>query len=555
MELRVLHEDGFSNIKDQFGRPQVDEGDLQGLIPLIILTTLPQYLETRKQEGDTGRYFSTREEYLRHGILYPSSDDSSDEDDLGESIEVVHRENLLEGFQNGTWEYVENEKMKVVTRPAKSDKSDEIVSKLLKLDLNYEERDKGKEVDGTNPNDKEVDIEEESGNVGSEDEIEGESGHVEEFENVESENAEEKQEEKKKKQKERVYRKYTNEQRLDFFASYRQLTGISIGELAQIKGIVPRTAQRWIKEYNATNKIPSSGKRGKKALLNLSTHGEFIRSNIEKEPYITLESLSQQLKENFDVTIKTTALSLFMKKLGLSYKKSRKEPYRRNSPHFITKRFEYASRIEEEKINYNDCIFIDEAAFQLEMKPNYGWANKGEAPVIRNQAISSGSRSVIGAISKSGVVMLNLKKPVVTSKKRAKTDTGEILETSKGTTNAHFRFFITELLKVLNGYPELKGSHLVMDNASIHKDPSVERIIKSQGYVCLYLPAYSPDLNPIEYFWNQLKKRVSRIPYQKDDSLEKRIVLASHSIPLRTFEKNVQQSKRHLKRCLEKQPL
>lgn len=49
-------------------------------------------------------------------------------------------------------------------------------------------------------------------------------------------------------------------------------------------------------------------------------------------------------------------------------------------------------------------------------------------------------------------------------------------------------------------------SVIVMDNASFHKRQDMEKAILSQGHTLEYLPSYSPDLNPIERKWAQVKK-------------------------------------------------
>jgi transposase len=56
----------------------------------------------------------------------------------------------------------------------------------------------------------------------------------------------------------------------------------------------------------------------------------------------------------------------------------------------------------------------------------------------------------------------------------------------------------------------MKGHYLVMDNAPIHTPFKVRELIESRGYRCLYLPSYSPFLNPIEEFWSKVKAGVRR---------------------------------------------
>ena len=46
---------------------------------------------------------------------------------------------------------------------------------------------------------------------------------------------------------------------------------------------------------------------------------------------------------------------------------------------------------------------------------------------------------------------------------------------------------------------------IVMDNASFHKRDDIEQAMLDAGHILEYLPAYSPELNPIEHKWAQAK--------------------------------------------------
>ncbi len=48
-------------------------------------------------------------------------------------------------------------------------------------------------------------------------------------------------------------------------------------------------------------------------------------------------------------------------------------------------------------------------------------------------------------------------------------------------------------------------SIIVMDNATFHKGKEMQKLINDAGHTLLYLPPYSPDLNPIEKKWAQAK--------------------------------------------------
>lgn len=91
----------------------------------------------------------------------------------------------------------------------------------------------------------------------------------------------------------------------------------------------------------------------------------------------------------------------------------------------------------------------------------------------------------------------------------------------KGSTNKEV--FKTYLKKVL--LPNLrKDSYLIMDNASFHKGDDIKEIIQSFSVNLIYLPTYSPDLNPIEKKWAQIKswyRKWSRYFEDKIKLLEK----------------------------------
>jgi transposase len=70
------------------------------------------------------------------------------------------------------------------------------------------------------------------------------------------------------------------------------------------------------------------------------------------------------------------------------------------------------------------------------------------------------------------------------------------------------------------------GDVVVMDNLSSHKVSGVREMIEKAGAEVLYLPPYSPDLNPIEKAWSKLKKILRDAKARTKEALEKAIAEA-----------------------------
>ncbi len=88
---------------------------------------------------------------------------------------------------------------------------------------------------------------------------------------------------------------------------------------------------------------------------------------------------------------------------------------------------------------------------------------------------------MIGAIDQSGLI--------ASFAVRGATDTAAML------------VFLTEIL-----LPELQpGDCVIWDNLSVHKTRVVQKLFEKAAVELLYLPPYSPDLNPIEMCWSKLK--------------------------------------------------
>lgn len=128
-----------------------------------------------------------------------------------------------------------------------------------------------------------------------------------------------------------------------------------------------------------------------------------------------------------------------------------------------------------------DIIYLDETGIDDNEIYEYAWGPKGERIHVPKQSYKKRRISIISSLNGK-----TLQAPFVFEGYCDK----EVFQT-----------YIDEVL-----VPSLKPKQVViMDNASFHKAKSVQASIEKAGCRLLYLPAYSPDLNPIEHCWHSLK--------------------------------------------------
>lgn len=121
------------------------------------------------------------------------------------------------------------------------------------------------------------------------------------------------------------------------------------------------------------------------------------------------------------------------------------------------------------------------------MRREYGWSRRGERVSGKRSGSSWKTLSIIGAIRLG-------ERPRIM--------------THHGAVNGRiFQSFVrTRLVPFIK-----EGDVVVMDNLNIHKMRRVRELIEAVGATPVYLPTYSPELNPIELWWADLKRSLRRL--------------------------------------------
>jgi len=89
-----------------------------------------------------------------------------------------------------------------------------------------------------------------------------------------------------------------------------------------------------------------------------------------------------------------------------------------------------------------------------------------------------------------------------------------------------FAFFVKEFL-----VPVLKPSNVViLDNAKSHYDEEAIAMIEATGAGVVFLPPYSPELNPIEHIWAKVKSFIKKTVISNTEELYQAIASALKTI-------------------------
>jgi len=199
-------------------------------------------------------------------------------------------------------------------------------------------------------------------------------------------------------------------------------------------------------------------------------------------PWFYQDEIADFLYETYDIEVSQNTISRALARIKLKRKKLQVEAAQRNDE------LRTAWRASLEQFTADQLVCVDESGSGERIGDRqYGWAPIGGQARVSRWFARRDRVSVLGAYTTEAYIAAI---------------------TFSGTCNTELfeQFIIDHLLPLCIAYPAAR-SVIVMDNASIH--PSfrmrLENACRAKGVWIRYLPHYSPDFNPIEESFHDLK--------------------------------------------------
>ncbi len=247
------------------------------------------------------------------------------------------------------------------------------------------------------------------------------------------------------------------------------------------KSVAKSSVIKWHQRYKATGSV-SPLQMGPKQGSCLEPHRDFIHAQIQHTSHLTVRRLAAVLKDK-GIDVSHNAVWLFLRREGLSFKKTlfaieqgRADGARRRQ------RWKGLMR----SLDPQKLVFIDETWIKTNMAQCVAGANGASvSKPMRHKAYAPHGKwrtmTFVGALRHDQITA-----PCVFD----------------GPINGDcFKAYVAQVLR-----PILKqGDIVIMDNLGSHKAKIIRQMIKKAGARLWFLPPYSPDLNPIEQAFSQIK--------------------------------------------------
>jgi transposase len=151
-------------------------------------------------------------------------------------------------------------------------------------------------------------------------------------------------------------------------------------------------------------------------------------------------------------------------------------------------------------------VFVDECGTHTSLAPIYGYAPRGERLWLSVPRKRGKNTTLLSSMTLSGM--------------------GPSMAVEGATTARVFESYVEKVL-----VPSLQeGQIVVMDNLGAHRPKRIRELIEQQGCELVYLPAYSPDYNPIEEAFAKIKNLLRKAAARTKEALVEAIAAALSAI-------------------------
>ena len=315
-------------------------------------------------------------------------------------------------------------------------------------------------------------------------------------------------------QKRKLYVAMTNE-KMDIIKNLVQNQEKS-KKIADVVGISQRSAQRWIKKL--AYESMETKKKGRKQISKQSLQNE-IEMIVNDDCSLTLQGIADNMINEPIVSKSTVCREL--KKMGYTRKRLKIVTQQANAAEIIEQRFAYSIHLAH--IPDDVIIYLDETGFNLHTSQHFGYAPVGSHAVQTVPTNRGRNLSVLVAVTVYGVLTFGIQQQAY--------NTESMME------------WINDFLLPLI---ENQTPTIIMDNARFHHANVVKNALSNAGCNVLYLPPYSPQLNPVEEIFSMIKARYRSIKPRPETTNEmikevENILIALTTYDMRAFYFNTRQ--------------
>lgn len=211
-----------------------------------------------------------------------------------------------------------------------------------------------------------------------------------------------------------------------------------------------------------------------------------IEQYILHNPWAFQDEIAAYLWQDFGIELHQASVSRLLKRMRFSRKVARRVSFNQS----MLLRAEWVA--ETQDLLPEQCIFVDESAFNERTGwRRYTYSRVGHSGRYDGDISRGKCWSVLPAFTVDGYLPCTL------------------IQEGSINSDDFYHWIVDSLLPYCAPYPAPK-SVIIMDNCGTHRDISIEEAIIEAGCRIMYLPPYSPDLNPIELTFSVLKKWIRR---------------------------------------------